>query len=502
MKKIKLTLLILSVISSTFSRAQDVYWNQFRGPNSCGVAANSEKPPIKFGEDENLLWKIELPNGSSSPVIWEDKIYLTAFVVEKKELQTICIDKASGRVLWTDSVIPGNFEKNHAISSPAQATVTVDDTGVFSYFASSGIKYFDHDGNLQWEFPLAIKGRVLYGHPSSPVIIDNKLIVSVDYGGKKKRCLLALNKNTGETIWKSMTGENTPIVHHGFPGYSTPVRFGNQIIVHRAGGIASYSLSDGTPIWWFPVLTNGVGTPVVKNNIVYTGAWSEFSEEERRGEYFEYESFELLLNDFDTNRNKLIEADEIPDTMMVFTRPEIGDIKDSQVSVKKAFKYMDKDKNNSIDKTEWDNIFKKYSQYVTDLGFLALPTNKTGELTEDDVIWMHDQKNPEVPSPLLYKSCIYFIKNGGWVTCADAKTGKTYYQEKLGPPGACIASPILANDHIYLSAYNGRIMVIKTGKKPHIISETRLEGKITATPAISSNKLYVRTSQYLYAFGQ
>ena len=84
----------------------------------------------------------------------------------------------------------------------------------------------------------------------------------------------------------------------------------------------------------------------------------------------------------------------------------------------------------------------------------------------------------------------------------DAKTGTVHYQEKIGAPGAYIASPILANDHIYLASYNGVIKVIKAAKSPLVISETKLKGKITATPAIIGDAIYVRTTEYLYAFGQ
>lgn len=84
----------------------------------------------------------------------------------------------------------------------------------------------------------------------------------------------------------------------------------------------------------------------------------------------------------------------------------------------------------------------------------------------------------------------------------DAKTGKVHFQEKLGAPGACIASPVMANGKIYLASYNGIIKVIEASKKPVVISETKLEGKILATPAIVENNLYIRTSEHLYAFGK
>ena len=82
----------------------------------------------------------------------------------------------------------------------------------------------------------------------------------------------------------------------------------------------------------------------------------------------------------------------------------------------------------------------------------------------------------------------------------DGGTGSVHFQEKIGATGAYIASPVVADGKIYLASYNGTVKVIEAGKMPSVISETRLKGKILATPAIAGNNLYVRTSEFLYAF--
>lgn len=74
------------------------------------------------------------------------------------------------------------------------------------------------------------------------------------------------------------------------------------------------------------------------------------------------------------------------------------------------------------------------------------------------------------------------------------------YQERIGAPGACIASPVAANGRIFLSAHNGTVRVIEAGKNPSVIGKTKLQGNITASPAITDNSLYYRTSEYLYTF--
>jgi hypothetical protein len=161
------------------AQPEQVYWSQFRGPNCSGLALSDARPPTEFGEDKNLLWKIDLPEGTSSPVIWENKIYLTAFVQNNAELQTLCIEGSSGKIIWTRSVFPEKFEKFHPISNPAQATVAVDESGVYAYFASYGIQSYTHNGEMRWDLPLPVIDWVDYGHASSPVVMDDKLLKSV-----------------------------------------------------------------------------------------------------------------------------------------------------------------------------------------------------------------------------------------------------------------------------------------------------------------------------------
>ena len=320
------------------------------------------------------------------------------------------------------------------------------------------------------------------------------------YQSDQARCLISFNKVSGELIWKSLMQKNTPITNLGYPGYSTPIRYNDQIILHRCGGIASYSILDGSSIWWYPIFTNGISTPVVYNDVLYVSAWMELSESERRGKYFSYNTFEKVLFDMDKNGDKLISKDEIPDDLMFFTRPEITDIDNTQVQVKKMFNGIDADKNGLINEEEWMGQYNFMNNVVDDFGIMAIPLGLKGNLSNKDVLWMEFEKNPEVPSPVAYNDCIYMIKNGGWLTCMDAQSGVIHYQEKLGSSGAYIASPVIANDKIYLASYNGYIKVIETGKNPLIISESKLDGKITATPAVADNNLYIRTSDYLYAF--
>ncbi len=94
------------------------------------------------------------------------------------------------------------------------------------------------------------------------------------------------------------------------------------------------------------------------------------------------------------------------------------------------------------------------------------------------------------------------IKNGGMVTCMDAKTGKQYYRRRLGASSPYYSSPIVANDRIYIASGKGVIVVFEAGDQLQVLARNDLNEKIFATPAVIDNKIYVRTAGHLYAFGK
>src|SRR5262245_42552152 len=115
-----LVIVALSNFTSTTQSGGKAWWPQFRGPNSSGLGEG--RPPIHFGPDQNVLWKTTVKSGLSSPIVWEDRIFLTEFDQPNKQLSTLCLDRRAGRILWRRTVSPEQIEKVHGISSPAGAT--------------------------------------------------------------------------------------------------------------------------------------------------------------------------------------------------------------------------------------------------------------------------------------------------------------------------------------------------------------------------------------------
>src|SRR5437773_1220588 len=126
-------------------------WPQFRGPGGNAVASDGE-PPTHFGPATNRFWKTTVPPGHSSPCIWGSKIFLTGS--EGGKLQTLCLDRASGRILWRQTAPVDKIEPAHQISGPASSTPCTDGTVVISYFGSFGLLAYDFDGVEKWRQPL------------------------------------------------------------------------------------------------------------------------------------------------------------------------------------------------------------------------------------------------------------------------------------------------------------------------------------------------------------
>ena len=501
MTRVNLILMTLGAFVFTQIKAQELVWPQFRGPNCSGHANGEARPPTEFGEDSNLKWKMAIPEGVSSPVIWNDHLYLTSCIEDNNEMQLLCLNRQTGATIWTRSFFPEKLEGAHSISSPAQSTPVLDNDGIYVYYAAYGVICYDHAGNVRWKTPLN-KISHMWGHASSPVIMDDKVILNQDFGGDDARNLIALNKNSGTVSWKTLTQQESYLADAWYLGYSTPVRFKNQIIIHRFGGISSYSIEDGSSIWWLPIGTTGTSTPVIADSLIYIALWNNFSDKEHMGEYFNYVDFSKVIRDFDRDADHLLSMDEVPEDFYVASRIEVVEYEGSTHTIRNWFGDMDKDKNQEVDSLEWNEMYDFFEKYVLDLGLVALDADHQGEISPDEIVWMQTEIIPEVPSPVSVNGFIYTVKDGGRVTCTDAATGKLFYSEKLGTTGGYFASPVVANGYLYIAGHRGIVHVIKASKTPEIIFETKLEGKILATPAIVANTIYVRTTDYLYAFGE
>jgi len=265
-------LVLALVMLPAFAGAADagqVFWPQFRGPNSSGIGDG--KPPVEFGPDKNVLWKAATGSGLSSPVIAKGHLFLTEFDRKTNQLSTVCIDPRTGKLLWRRSVAPSQIEKVHVISSPAAPTPATDGERVYAYFGSYGLVAYDFDGNAQWERRLPLPENI-YGAVASPIVAGQLLVLN--HQGNPAY-LLGVDRRDGRTVWK------TDRSRYQY-GWSTPVYWRHDGLDEIAvlGGdfqpnqrLMVYNLADGMERWWVAGLPPcGKSTPVVGGGLLFFAA--------------------------------------------------------------------------------------------------------------------------------------------------------------------------------------------------------------------------------------
>jgi outer membrane protein assembly factor BamB len=259
----------LASFSGLATRRSEVWWPQFRGPNSSGLGEGT--PPVHFGPAQNVLWKTALGPGLSSPVIWEHRIFLTEFDQASRQLATLCIDRRTGKRLWRRSVAPEQIEEVHGISSPAGATPATDGERVYVYFGSYGLVSYDLNGNQLWEMRLPLPKNP-YGAVASPIVAGELLVLN--HQGQDAY-LLGVNRRDGRVVWKTdrsmfQYGWSTP-VHWRHDGMDEIVVLGGDFKPDQR--LMAYNLADGAERWWVGGLPPcGKSTPVLGGGLLFLAA--------------------------------------------------------------------------------------------------------------------------------------------------------------------------------------------------------------------------------------
>lgn len=482
-------LLVGGLHGSAAAAPPDAWWPQFRGPQASGVAADDKPGPVEF-RAETARWTTPLPAGHSSPCIWGDRIFLTAYDAPTQRLETLCLQRSDGSILWRRAAPQAEVETVHPISSPANATPATDGQRVYVYFASYGLLSYDFAGRELWRLPQAVPPTP-YGSGSSPIVAGELVLLSCD--APPRPSLSAVDRRTGRLVWRQ---DCLPYL----PGYATPVVWaadaGDEVVLHSSVGVTAWRLADGAPRWSVSSLSAAASTPAVGADRLFVAAYWPGGEAEDR---LPLPAFDDILQRADADRDGKISQQELPADLLLVRRAEAGDLPGAEIPLAHVFRFFDTNANQRYERAEWERAVA-FSRRGREHGLLAIRAGGQGDVTRSHVAWRESRGVAEVPSPLLYGGRVYMVKDGGIVSCLEADSGRLRYRTRLGAPGAYFASPVASDGKIYAASHSGAIVVFAAGETFQRLAVNQLPEPIFATPALADGRLYVRTTRRLYAF--
>jgi outer membrane protein assembly factor BamB len=420
-------------------------WPQFRGPQA-GVVADDPALPDTWSETENIVWKTEIPGyGWSSPVVWDDHVFVTAAVStgdeaapvkglydpgeEKGKTRSTAaqrwmvydIDFKTGRIRWSKELrsVPSKVMR-HIKNSFASETPVTDGERVYVYFGSIGlVAALDFDGGIAWVKEVgAYDGRQSFGTAASPVLHKDRLYIVHD--NAKESFIAAFDAGSGRELWRTPREE--------VENWSTPVVWENalrtEIVTAGMGRVRSYDL-DGKLLWELKGMTvNTVPTPFVRHGLIYVSSGYPGGN---------------------------------PRPVYAIRPGASGDI--------------------SLNEGETSNQF---------------------------IAWYQPLLGTYNTSALVYGDYYYTLLDRGFLLCHDAKTGVQQYarQRISAESSGFTASPWAYNGKIFLLSEDGDTFVVQAGPEYKLLGKNSLNEMALATPAVVRGSVFIRTQSRLYRIGK
>ena len=254
-------------------------WPEWRGLYNTGSVMGGNTP-VEFSETKNVKWKTEIPGkGNATPIIWGNQIIVQTAVpkdttVMKAPDQTnlvhqfkvISVDKTSGKINWQTTVIEEvPEERTHELGSWASNSPVTDGENIYAFFGSRGLYCLDMKGTVKWKRNFGQMDIVAsFGEGSSPALSKDKIFIQWDHQGKSM--MYAINKKTGEDVWKidrdEITSWATPLV--------VEVNGKTQVITSATNKVRSYNAETGEIVWECTGMTkNVIPNPMFADGILY-----------------------------------------------------------------------------------------------------------------------------------------------------------------------------------------------------------------------------------------
>ena len=441
----KFILLLGLCVYVASSSAQAQNWPTFRGPNASGVADGNTPPAVWDAEkSNNILWKTAIPGlGHSSPIVWEDRVFVTTAVSSAADSQFVhgltetaasaddnskhswrvyCLDRNTGRIIWEKAVHEGTPKvKRHVKASYANPTPATDGKYLVVSFGSEGLYCFDLDGNLLWKQDLGILDGgwsvgpdFHWGFGSSPIIYKQLAIAQCDT--QSQSFIAGFNLGDGKRVWQSMRAEDS--------SWSTPAIYEGkdhaELVTSGTKYYRGYDPQTGKELWR---LADGVDvkipTPIIAHGLFF-------------------------LSGGDSQARR---------TFYALRAGASGEIKPAESA---------------------------------DGGSIA---------------WRSPVIKPHIITPIVYGDYLYVCTDNGVLTQYQARTGEPGYRARLGNGGAFSASPVAANGNLYFASEDGDVFVVKSAATYELLSRNPMGEVIMATPAITGKMIIIRGQDHVFGIG-
>jgi outer membrane protein assembly factor BamB len=347
---------------------------------------------------------------------------------------------------------------------------------VYVYFGSFGLLCYDMEGKEVWRKPISMP-IVEFGSGTSPILAGDRLILNCDQD--MNSFLLAVDKTNGKEVWKTDRSEFRR-------GFATPLLWQHdgveELVVPGSLWLKSYDPRNGNERWTYRGTSRvACSSPVAGDSMLFSASWNVGGDE---GERITMQKFAEVVGEYDKNKDGKFSMDEVP-----------------KGAVRDRFSQIDINKDNLVTEEEWNGMAEAFAK--AENAVLAIRAGGRGDITKSHLAWKQMRSLPYVSSPLYYQGRLHTIKNGGLASAYEAKTGKVLYQdERLGAMGDYYSSAVAAQGRIYAASQKGMVVVFEAADYLNVMARNDLHENVMSTPAIAGDRIYYRTANHLYAFGE
>jgi outer membrane protein assembly factor BamB len=361
-------------------------------------------------------------------------------------------------------------------NNPASPSPAVDADGVYVFFPDYGLIAYDLEGQERWTRPLGPFDNI-YGMGASPIVVGDLLVLACDQSTGS--FLAAYDTQTGEERWRTERPEAKS-------GHATPILWTSpegeeQIVLPGSFLMTGYAAATGERRWWVRGLSFEIkSTPAIHGDTVFINGYGAPVNDP--GNKVLVPSADEVWAQADADDNGLLSQTEFPHYTQSFW-----------------FGVADLDQSGALTREEW----AYYRAAVeSENGMLAIRLGGSGDMTDSAVRWKYQRAVPQLPSPLVFDGVLYMINDNGIVTTLDPETGERLGQGRFeGALGEYRASPVAADGHVFFVSMAGAVVVLPSGGDLTPIAVNDLMEDSHATPAFADGRIYIRTAEAVYAFG-